>query len=247
MTKQQKKKQPIEYIYGVNSIKELLKAKRRKLVALYTTRPEPKIYHQITALMPKYPVQVHYVQKTKLAQLSGGSDDHQGVVAMVSPFGYVKSFFNPQKYPVIVLLDGVQDVRNLGAILRTVYCTGIDGIVICKKGGASINGAAHKASAGLAEYVSIYQAASVQEALSLIKDAGYHIYVTSFNGKRATDVTFAQPACIVIGSEGYGVSRSTLKEGTALTLPQRNNDISYNASVATGIILFLVATQLKRI
>jgi len=244
--KKQIKKQPIEYIYGVNSIQELLKAKKRKLMALYTTRPEPKAFREIQAMMPNYPVQIQYVEKSKLEQLVG-TDDHQGIVAMVQPYSYAKSFFDPKKQPFIVLLDGVQDVRNVGAILRTVYCTGADGVIICRKGGASLSAAAHKASAGLAEYISIYQSSSVHDAVVMLKKAGYQIYVTAFNGQNAATTQYTQPLCVVIGSEGCGVTRSIIKEGTQITLPQRNNDISYNASVAAGILLFLVGTQIKRI
>ncbi len=246
MTKNKTKKQPIEYIYGVNSIKELLKAKKRKLLALYTTRPEPKSFKLIQRLMPKYPVQIQYVVRAKLAQLVG-SDDHQGLVAMVQTYGYRKAFFDPKKNPFVVLLDGVQDVRNFGAILRSAYCTGTDGVIVCKKGGASLSAAAHKASAGLVEHIQLYQAASVQEAVQLLKKAGYHLYIAAFKGENAIDTTFTKPACIIIGGEGFGVTRSTLQEGTQITLPQRSGDISYNASVAAGILLFLVGTQLKRI
>ena len=240
------KQQRIEYIGGVNSIKELLKAKNRKLLALYTTRPEPKSFNQIKRLMPKYPVQIQYVTRTKLCQLID-SDDHQGIVAMVQPYGYRKTFFDAKKSPFIVLLDGVQDVRNFGAIIRSAYCTGADGVIVCKKGGAPLSAAAHKASAGLAEHMQIYQAASTQEAIQLLNKAGYHLYVTAFDGEDATQLVFKKPACVVIGSEGFGVTRSLLQEGTQVTLPQRPGEISYNASVAAGIILFLMGVQLKRI
>ena len=246
MTKKQIKKQLVEYIYGVHSIQELLKAKKRKLVALYTTRPEPKAFKLIQSMMPPYPVQIQYVEKTKLLQLVG-TDDHQGIVAMVQPYGYVKNFFNPKKHPFILLLDGVQDVRNVGAILRSAYCTVADGVIICKKGGASISAAAHKASAGLAEYISVYQAASIQEAVQMLKQAGYQMYVTAFDGQNAATISYRQPLCIIIGSEGFGVTRSIIKEGIQITLPQKNDDISYNASVAAGIVLFLAGTKIGRI
>jgi len=244
MTTKKTKKQSVEYVYGVNSIKELLKAKKRKLIALYTTRPEPKAFKLIQKLMPKYPVQIQYVQRAKLHQLVN-TDDHQGLVAMVQAYSYRKSFFEAKKHPFIVLLDGIQDVRNLGAILRSAYCTGADGAIICKRGGVSLTSSAHKASAGFAEYMSIYQAASIQEAMQLLQKAGYTVYITNFNGMDATSVTYKKPACVVIGSEGAGVTRSTIKDGIPITLPQRNTDISYNASVAAGIVLFLIGNQVK--
>lgn len=246
MTQKKTKKQPVEYIYGVNSIKEVLKAKNRKLLALYTTRPEPKAFKALQRMMPKYPVQIQYVNRTKLQQLVG-SDEHQGIVAMVQPYGYRKAFFEPKKQPFIILLDGVQDVRNVGAILRSAYCTGADGVIVCKKGGAPLTAAAHKASAGLAEHLVIHQSPSVQDAVVQLKKSGYQIYVTAFNGENAATIQYKKPVCLVIGSEGEGVTKSIIKDGIQITLPQRSADISYNASVAAGILLFLVGSQLKRI
>ncbi len=246
MKNKKNKVQSVEYVYGIHSIKELLKAKKRKIISLYTTRPEPKVYHEIKRLLPKYPVQIQYVSREKLSKIAG-SDDHQGIVVLAYPYVYRTTFFDAKKHPFLLLLDGVQDVRNVGAILRTAHCTGVDGVVICKKGGAQITGAAHKSSAGLAEHVLVYQAASIQEAVQLLKKAGYQLYVTAFNGEDAANVTYKTPLCVVIGSEGSGVHKTVLQHGIQITLPQRSENISYNASVATGITLFLIAHQIGHI
>lgn len=232
-----------ELVFGVHAIVELLKAKRRKVFELYTLKQPPKAWKQIETLLPKYKVPVHHLIREHLSQ-KAGTTDHQGVVALVAPFPLRKKFFDPQREPFLVMLDGVQDVRNFGAIIRSAHCTGVNGIIICKKGAAPLTGAALKASAGLAERMEIYQAPSVTSVLFELKKAGYNVYVTALGGKKdATQLKYKKPLCVVIGSEGKGVSSETLKAGTIVTLPQKSSDISYNASVAAGIILFLVAHQ----
>lgn len=241
---QNSKKQVGELIYGVHPLLELLKAKRRKLISLYTTKPEPKAWAQIQALWPKYQVAIQYVSRDILTKMAG-TTDHQGFVAWVAAFPYRKSFFDPKKQPFLVMLDSIQDARNVGAIIRSAYCTGASGVIMVGRDAAALNGPAIKASAGLCEHMEIYISPSPQAALIELKKAGYTPYLATFAGKDATTVTYNQPLCIVIGSEGVGVSREILKEGVHVTLPQKTKDISYNASVAAGILLFLVATQQK--
>lgn len=241
---QNSKKQVGELIYGVHPLLELLKAKRRKLISVYTTKPEPKAWTKIQALWPKYQVAIQYVTRDILTKMAG-TTDHQGFVAWVQTFPYRKTFFNPAKQPFLVMLDSIQDARNVGAIIRSAYCTGVSGVVMIKCDAATLGGAAIKASAGLSEHMEIYVSPSPQAALVELKKAGYTPYLATFAGADATTVTYAHPLCMVIGSEGVGVSREILKEGIHVTLPQKTKDISYNASVAAGILLFLVATQQK--
>lgn len=234
---------PEQIVYGVHPIIELLKAKARKIIRLYTTDPAPKAFAQIKAMLPtNYPVTISYVNKAQLAHLAG-TPDHQSLVAIAAPFVYRKQFFNPDKAPFLLMLDGIQDVRNLGAILRSAYCTGVDGVIVTQRHGAPINGATLKASAGLAEHMAIYQAPSPLQAAQSLKEAGYNLYITNFKGENAAQVTYQRPLCLVIGSEDTGVSSSIFKYGTQVTIPQRSTDISFNASVAAGIMLFLAAQQ----
>ncbi len=236
-----KKQQTGELVYGINPVTELLKAKRRKLISMYTTKPEPKAWADIKKLLPKH-VPVQYVQRDALHKIAG-TTDHQGVVAWAQPFPFRKKFFDPNKQKFLVMLDSLQDVRNLGAILRSSYCTGVDGVILTKKNSAPLNAAALKASAGLAERLEIFVATSPQAAVQELKQAGYNLYLAAFGGEDATKVAFKKPMCIVIGSEGPGITKSILNEGMQVTLPQKTNDISYNASVAAGILLFLAAKQ----
>ena len=233
-----------EIVYGIHSISELLKAKRRKLDSIYTTRKPPKAWPSIQKLLPKY-LNIQYVDKSALDKLAG-TTDHQNVVAWAAPFIIRKKFFDPSKQPFLVMLDGMQDPRNVGAILRSAYCTGVDGVIITARYSAPLNATAYKSSAGLAEHLDIYKAPTAQAAIVELKKAGYHIYISTLErAQDATSVNYSMPLCMVIGSEETGVSRAILNEGTRIKLPQRTPDISYNASVAAGILLFLVGTQNK--
>ncbi len=236
-------KQDGELVYGINPVIELLKAKKRPLITLYTTKPTPKAWDRIEKLLEGKRVNIQYVMRDALTKIAG-TTDHQGVIAWAKPFVYRKKFFEPTKQKHLVLLDGIQDPRNLGAILRSSYCTNFDGVIILQKGAAPLNAAALKASAGLAEHLDIYLTASPATALQELKTAGYHLYVAAFKGENAHKIAYTDPLCIAIGSEGAGISAQLLKAGTQITLPQKQgHDISYNASVAAGILLFLVGTQ----
>jgi 23S rRNA (guanosine2251-2'-O)-methyltransferase len=235
-----------ELIYGMHPVIECLKAKRRKLISIYTTDPVPHAWDQVEKLMPKYPVNIQYVKRDVLTRMAG-SPDHQGIIAWTQAFPFRTKPFEPAKQPFLLMLDSIQDVGNLGAILRSAYCAGVDGVVLCKKNAAPLNATALKASAGLAEHLEIYVAASPQAAVQELKQAGYTLYMAAFGGENAMKCAYKTPLCLVIGSEGPGITKSILNQGIQVTLPQRSSDISYNASVAAGILVFLVGNQIGKI
>lgn len=242
-----KTKAPVgELIYGMHPVIELLKAKRRKLIAIYTTDPVPQSWEQVEKLMPKYPVNIQYVKRDVLTRMAG-NPDHQGIIAWTQNFPIRTKPFDPAKQPFLLMLDSIQDVGNLGAILRSAYCAGVDGVVLCKKNAAPLNATAFKASAGLAEHLEIYIAASPQAAVQELKQAGYQLYMAAFGGENAMNCSYKTPLCLVIGSEGLGIAKNIINQGTQITLPQRSSDISYNASVAAGILLLLVGNQLGKV
>lgn len=241
MSKNKNDKQMGEVVYGLHPIIELLKAKKRKLITLYTTKPEPKGFKSIEQLLPDH-VSVAHVQRETLAKIAG-TTEHQSVVALAAPFVYRKKFFDPKQHKALLMLDGIQDVRNLGAMLRSAYCTGVTGVIITQKNSAPLTAPAIKASAGLAEHLDVYLAPSAQAAVLQLKQAGYNLYITSFKGENALSVTYKDPLCVVIGSEGTGVTPAIMQEGTQVTIPQHVTDISYNASVAAGIMLFVISQR----
>jgi len=235
-----------ELVFGVHSIVELLRAKRRRLMSIYTTKPTPRGWQQIEALLPARGVPIQYVPREKLHEIAG-TTDHQGVIAWAHPFSTRKVPFEPKRYPFLVMLDAIQDPRNLGAIIRSAYCTGANGIVLVKKNASPLNATALKASAGLAEHLEVFVAASTQEAVQILTKSGYSLYIASFGGTDARTVAFTSPCCLIIGSEGPGVTKGIERHGTVITLPQRTPDISYNASVAAGILMFLISNQITKI
>lgn len=240
-----KKDRGLDIIYGIHPVLELLRAKRRKIITIYTTKPYPKAWDSIAKLLSKE-TQLQVVSRDVLQRMAQ-TTDHQSVVALVQPFVIRKKFFDPTKSPFLLLLDSVQDTRNLGAILRSASCTGVDGVIICGRQSAPINAAVLKSSAGLAEHLEIYEAPTALAAVQELKKAGYEIYLATLGGEDATAVTYKQPLCLVIGNESTGIARNLFPFGMQVRLPQRTNDISYNASVAAGILLFLIAHASKKI
>lgn len=233
-------------VYGVHSILELLSAKRRKVSMIYTVKPFIKSWNKIQAVLPSY-VQIQFVDRATLEKICASSE-HQGVVAVVQPFPFESKIFDSKKFPFLMVLDGVQDVRNLGAIIRSSYCAGVDGIILSGKNSAPLTAAAIKASAGLAEHCRIYIAPTLSSAMSELASQGYHIYLATLGqGENAAQVSYKMPAALVIGNEESGISKEILSSGTRVLLPQRRSDISYNASVAAGILLFLMGVQFKKI
>ncbi len=232
-------------LYGAHPIIEMLKAKRRKLYTLYTRKPLSKSWDRLKPYLPKTMPNIQYVDKNALDGIAE-TTDHMGIVALVSPYQFISKMFDSKKKPFILLLDGVQDVGNLGAILRSAYCAGVDGIVLCKSNSAPMTPAVFKASAGYAEHLDIYVAASVKSAIQEIAEAGYHLYMAVIDGKDATKVDFQKPTCLVIGNEASGIDKDVRKKGELITIPQRLPDISYNASVAAGILIFTIATYCKK-
>jgi len=244
-----KKKQPVKYtniVYGVHPIIELLESKRMKIGAIYTLKNPIKSWTAISKLIPSH-VQVSMVTRETLDNVTL-SKDHQGILAFVGDFPFSKEMFTPAKQKFVVLLDEIHDVRNLGAILRSAYCTGVDGVVLVRENAASLTPAAFKASAGLAMHMPIHIASSIKSAMVDLKKAGYNIYCATLgSGESAAKFAFQDPAVLVIGNEETGISGPIAKQGTRILLPQRRPDISYNASVAAGILMYTIGLQLNKI
>ncbi|HLE76182.1 MAG TPA: RNA methyltransferase [Candidatus Babeliales bacterium] len=235
-----------ELIYGIHPLIEVLKAKRRKVISIYTTKPVPKQWREIERVMPKYPIPIQYVSRDVLANMSG-TTEHQSVVAWVQTFPFRNKNFEPKNQPFIIMLDSIQDPRNLGAIVRSAYCAGASGVVMTTKNSAPLNAVAIKSSAGLAEHLEIQQVSSAQEGLQMLSNLGYSIYLAMLNGRDAMKESYDLPTCIVIGNEAIGIAKQLQKYGTPVTLPQKTADVSYNASVAAGILLFMIGTKHKLI
>ena len=235
----------LEIVYGVHSISEVLQAKKRKIYEVYVTQSKQ---NELALLLKKLPTYTKVIScdKSKIEYVTKTSD-HQSIAALVAPFVYRQKFFNPKQFPVILICDSVQDTKNMGALLRSAYCVNILGIVIPDKSTVSMTGSVLKSSAGLAEYLEIFLAKTTKFVLEEAKKAGYHIYLAAASGTSISAISFKAPCCLVIGNEHAGINPALFSYGEVVSLKQKNPHISYNASVAGGILLYEIANQLKLI
>jgi 23S rRNA (guanosine2251-2'-O)-methyltransferase len=235
-----------DFVYGVHPVIELLQAKRRKISNVYTLKRPIKSWGQIQKLIPSYAT-ITYLDRESLEKMAG-TDDHQGILVFAAPFPYAKEMFTIEKQKFILVLDGIQDVRNIGAMLRSAYCTGVDGVILCSRGGTLLTPAAFKSSAGLAEHLQIFVVPTIMDAIGKVKHQKYNIFLATLDkGERASDIQYKAPVALVIGNEAVGISKEIMNNGTRVLLAQKRPDISYNASVAAGILLHDIGVKIKAI
>jgi len=225
-----------EIVYGIHPSNEVILAKKRKIYTVFTHLNTSSIQNEIISKLPQYTIK-RIVSKNELDHIAE-CQEHQGIILQVEPFQFRKKPFCPIKNSSIVILDRIQNPRNMGAILRSAYCVGIDSVIITEKNSSGFIPSAFKASAGLAEYLSIMITTSLEKSLTDLEKIGYQIYITGFGGVSPYTILPKTPYCIVIGNEGGGVSPLTIKKRRILvTIPQITSRISFNASTAAGIVM----------
>ncbi len=173
---------------------------------------------------------------------------HQGVVAFHSSSQYVEFSSLILGRGMLVLLDGVEDPHNLGAIIRTAHAAGASGIVIPERRAAGITETAAKAAAGALEHISVARVVNMARAVDELKEAGYWIYgVDERGGHRYDEVQLTQPIAIVLGGEGHGVHDIVRKKcDFVVNIPMAGAISSLNVSVAAGVALFEFRRRLKK-
>lgn len=205
--------------------------------------------NQIKKLAREHHIPISQVPVEKLNNLTRAQ--HQGVVAWASLLQYVElqdaiSLVVEQgKVPLFVLLDGVTDVRNVGAIARTAWCCGAQGIILPTSSSASLTEEAIKTSAGALHKIMLCRIPSVPQAIDVLRLNGVQVLGTEMKGSVPvfeSDLTI--PSCIVMGAEDTGISKDVLKRADQLIrIPMANSFDSLNVSVATGMILYEAAKQ----
>ncbi|HHS95793.1 MAG TPA: 23S rRNA (guanosine(2251)-2'-O)-methyltransferase RlmB [Phaeodactylibacter sp.] len=192
------------------------------------------------------------VPKERLNRLT--RSNHQGVIALLSPIDYYKLsdvlplIYESSKVPLILLLDGITDVRNFGSIARSAECCGVDAIVIPEKGTARIHADALKTSAGALSKIRICRESSIQAALEYLQLSGVHVLASSLEAKKEIQTLDLQtPLAFIIGSEDEGVSPHLLRRADeCFIIPQVGTTDSFNVAVATGIMLYEALRQRGR-
>ncbi len=198
-------------------------------------------------------LQIQYVPEKKLNQLARGLN-HQGVVAIATPISYAEIHEMLERIaptlddvaarkPRLLVLDGIQDPYNFGAILRSAVASGTAGVIVPERNMAPLNAAALKASAGTAARIPIARVTNVADVLYQLKERGYWAVGASADGETSVrEMDWNRPIVLVIGSEGAGIRRRVLEScDYRISIPMADAAESLNASVAAGILLFAAA------
>lgn len=188
-------------------------------------------------------------QDKKLYQLSGGAS-HQGVVAVGACGNYVSveeilaASDKKGTKPFIIICDEIEDPHNLGAIIRTAETAGADGVIIPKRRSASLNATVFKTSAGAASYVPVARVSNLASCIDMLKENGVWIYGTDASGSDYSQTDLTGSIALVIGSEGFGISKLIQKKcDFMIKLPMLGKITSLNASVAAGIFMYEILRQ----
>ncbi|MBN2764803.1 MAG: 23S rRNA (guanosine(2251)-2'-O)-methyltransferase RlmB [Paludibacteraceae bacterium] len=192
------------------------------------------------------------VQKVPLEKLNRITlKNHQGVIAFISPVTFqhiediIPSIYEEGRMPFIVVLDGVTDVRNFGAIARTCECAGVDAIVVPIKGGAALNGDAVKTSAGALLKIPVCREHNIVNALKFIVSSGIKVVAaTEKASQNYTETSMTEPLAIVMGAEDEGVSPEILRLcDNMVKIPMLGTIDSLNVSVAAGVLIYEAVRQ----
>jgi 23S rRNA (guanosine2251-2'-O)-methyltransferase len=229
-----------EVIYGIRPVIEALRSGRREVFEVLDAAGNREVVEAAAASG----VSVRKAPRARVEELARGGA-HQGVVARVGSYPYAhldELLAFPD--PLLVVLDGVTDPRNLGAVLRAADGAGASGVVIPKDRAVGVTAAAVKASAGASEHVLVARETNLRRAVDRIKGAGVWAYAAEVGGTTYTGVDLTGPVALVLGSEGRGVRR-LVREGCdgALSIPMLGAVGSLNVSVAAAVLLYEARRQ----
>lgn len=241
-----------ELLFGVNPVREALRGSRGVFELYVQTTATDHRLENILALAKERGVRVIKREREDLTRMCGSSH-HQGMALKVAPFPYsdiddiISKASERSNGGFILILDGIQDPHNLGALIRTAACAGVDGVIIPKDRACGITSAAEKASAGAVETIPVAQVTNIAQTLESLKKSGYWVYgLAGEAGQSLYSIEFSGSVVIVVGSEGEGIRPLVRKQCDMLmSIPLFGGVGSLNASVAGGIALFEVAKKLK--
>ena len=232
-------------IYGINPVLEALRAGRVRDIRISDRGGER--LRELVALADQRHVPVNRLPADVLARQARGGV-HQGVVADVEEvreFSVEELVKTATGVPLLVVLDGIEDPHNLGAILRTSDAAGVDGVVVQSRRAAALGGAAAKASAGAVSHVKIAEVVNIARAIEQLKELG--VWTVGLAGDAATTydgIDFTVPSAVVMGAEGTGLRRLVRERCDFLaSIPMLGHVGSLNVSVAAGVTLFEAVRQ----
>ena len=236
-------------LYGLRAIIEAIEADKSIDKIFLQKGLRGELFAELEKKIRKKGLNFSYVPVEKLNRLT--PNNHQGAVAQISPISFydldalVTAVKETKEHPLFLVLDQLSDVRNFGAIIRTAECTGVDGIIIQKKGSAPINGDTIKTSAGAVFNIPICKVDHIKDALYYFQASDIKIIAATEKTDNSLYITdFTKGCAIVMGSEDKGISPSVLKIVDAKAkLPMFGNIASLNVSVACGVFLYEAVRQ----
>ena len=239
-------------VYGVNPVRELLRAGGEGLAELWLAEgaERPRAFSELERLGRERGAKVRTAPRPRLDRLAGGAA-HQGVVAVVADYRYrdvedlLAAARERDEPPLLVVLDGVEDPQNLGAVVRSAHALGAHGVILPRDRAAGVTPAAAKASAGAVEHCPVARVANLSRTLEQLKEAGVWSVAAVPDGDRALrEVDLAGATALVVGGEGEGV-RPLVRRTCDFTarIPMAGRLGSLNASAAAAIALYEAARQ----
>ena len=236
-------------IFGIHPLLEALEAGREIDKVMMRRGLHTEESARILALARERSVPVQFVPEERLGRLT--QRQHQGVIAFISEIEYtpleelVARVYEEGRAPFIVLLDGLTDVRNFGAIARTAECAGVDALVIPERGSVSVTADAVKTSAGALHRIPVCRVSSIAAAVGLLQSSGVRVVAASEKAEeRYTETALQLPLGLVMGAEDHGVSTDVLRMADSITrIPQVGAIGSLNVSVAAGILIYEAVRQ----
>ncbi|MDE7369174.1 MAG: 23S rRNA (guanosine(2251)-2'-O)-methyltransferase RlmB [Muribaculaceae bacterium] len=233
-----------DYIFGIRAVIEAIEAGRDIDCVFIKKDLSGDLATELMALIKQYGIVTRRVPIERINRIT--RKNHQGVVAMLSAVTYnsleniVPMLYEEGRLPFMVLLDGLTDVRNFGAIARTCECAGVDAIVIPERDSVSVNADAVKTSAGALLHIPVCREHSILGAVKFLKENGYQIIAATEKAEiNYTRADFTVPVAIVMGSEDVGISNEVLRQAdTLVAIPQFGKIGSLNVSVAAGVMIY---------
>ncbi len=240
-----------DMITGRNAVLEALKSDR-EIEKLIVAKGAEGSIRKITGMAKDKKIPVQYREKAALDRIVG-RNSHQGVIAQVSEYTYctlddiLRRAEERGEDPFIMILDGLEDPHNLGAVMRTAECCGAHGIVIPKRHSAGITETVAKASAGAVEYMLCARVSNIGQAIDQLKERGMWVAACDMGGKAYTEQDLTGSLAVVIGSEGTGISRLVREKcDFVVSIPMKGKITSLNASNAAAILMYEVVRQRER-
>lgn len=238
-----------DYIFGIRAVIEAIEAGKQIDKLLIKKDLHGPLADELLAMVREHRIVAQRVPVERLNRVT--RKNHQGVVAYVASVNYytleqlVPQFYEDGILPFVVVLDGITDVRNFGAIARTADCCGVGALVIAERGAASVNADAVKTSAGALMSLPVCRERSIAGAVRFLKENGYQIVAATEKSKELyTSGKYDGPVAIVMGAEDTGISPEVLALcDTPVAIPMFGRIGSLNVSVAAGVMMYEVVRQ----